>query len=227
MGYIREKKTKEMPLFVTAKIKYIEWEGRFVHYKKPVEHIEVVQFMSDKKQVYCERVNKNKRLSSITIIEQIVRPDGFAKKTELTALTREEREFFTIETFENVFGGCKALAKDSGFDSYYEFVAKANTYKNPTIFINKCKKLHNQREEERIAQRLAYAEKVLEGFDFRKLNNSDIEQFLKDYERELRGFGSPVIPAIKSIKDRSGLNNAYLFAFFTKHRTIENMDRGA
>lgn len=214
-----------MQLFVTAKIRYVEWKGHFVHYKRPVECIEVVQFMSDKKQVYCDKINKNKRLSSVAIIEQIVRPDGFAKKTELTTLTREERELFSIEEFENVFGGCKALAKDSGFNSYYEFVVKANTYKNPITFINKCKKLHKQREEERMLKRLANTEKVLKNFDFRKLNNSDIEQFLKDYERELKGFGSPTIPAIQSIKDRSGLDNVDLFAFFTKHRTIENTDK--
>lgn len=73
----RVPKAKGKPLFITAKIRYIEWEGRFANYKRPVEHIEIVQFMSNEKMVTVSGYNK-KRLSSVEILEKIEQKTKFA-----------------------------------------------------------------------------------------------------------------------------------------------------
>ncbi len=78
----RERKVKEKPLFVTAKIKYTEWEGRFRNYRRPVEHIAIVQFMSDAKQVKVDSWT-TKRLSSVEILKKIEQKSKFADKKRL------------------------------------------------------------------------------------------------------------------------------------------------
>lgn len=78
----KEPKAKEKPLYITAKIRYVEWEGKYARYKKPVEHIEIVQFMSNEKMVMCSGYNK-KRLSSVEILEKIEQKTKFADKNRL------------------------------------------------------------------------------------------------------------------------------------------------
>ena len=78
----RGRKVKEKPLFVTAKIRYTEWEGSCRKWRKPVEHIAIVQFMSDAKQVKVDCWT-TKRLSSVTIIEKIEQKTKFADKKGL------------------------------------------------------------------------------------------------------------------------------------------------
>ena len=78
----KEKKTKNKPLFVTAKIKYTEWEGNYRHYRRPVEHIAVVQYMSDAKLVKIDCWT-TKRLSSVEILEKIEQKTKFADKKRL------------------------------------------------------------------------------------------------------------------------------------------------
>lgn len=76
----KEPKAKEKPLFITAKIRYTEWEGRFANYKRPVTHIEVVQFMSNEKMIKVDGGWKKKRLSSVEILEKIEQKTKFANK---------------------------------------------------------------------------------------------------------------------------------------------------
>ena len=76
------KKIKEQPLFVTAKIKYIEWEGSCRKWKKPVEHIAIVQYMSDAKLVKIDCWT-TKRLSSVEILEKIEQKTRFADKNRI------------------------------------------------------------------------------------------------------------------------------------------------
>lgn len=79
----REKKEpKANPTFITAKIRYTEWEGRYANYKKPVEHIEIVQFMSNEKMIKIDDCLK-KRLSSVEILEKIEQKTKFADKNRL------------------------------------------------------------------------------------------------------------------------------------------------
>lgn len=216
----KKREPKQKPLFCVAKIEYVEWVGKYRNYRRPETFTEIVKFMSNEKQVFCNEINKKKRLSSVTIIEKIERADEFANATELTTLTTEERAFFeekeATETFEKAFGNCQNLFKDAGFNSYYEFILKANSYKRPHIFIKRCTEAHKQKEQERATKRLAYVESVLSDFDFRKLSDADIECFLKHPH--------DTIPSIQSIKDRSGFDSEDLVAFFKTHRTIENIN---
>lgn len=78
----RAKKTKEKPLYITAKIKYIEWEGLCKKWKKPVEHIAIVQFMSNAKLIKIDSWT-SKRLSSVEILEKIEQKTKFADKKRL------------------------------------------------------------------------------------------------------------------------------------------------
>lgn len=78
----REPKAKVKPTFITAKIRYTEWEGRYANYKKPVEHIEIVQFMSNDKMIKVDNYTK-KRLSSVEILEKIEQKTKFADKNRL------------------------------------------------------------------------------------------------------------------------------------------------
>lgn len=78
----KEPKAKEKPTFITAKIKYVEWEGKFANYKRPVEHIEIVQFMSNEKMVKVSGY-RQKRLSSVEILERIEQKTKFADKKRL------------------------------------------------------------------------------------------------------------------------------------------------
>lgn len=75
----RQPRVKAKPLYVTARIKYTEWEGRYRNYQRPVEHIEVVQFMSDAKMIKLNNY-QTKRLSSVTILEKIEQKTKFADK---------------------------------------------------------------------------------------------------------------------------------------------------
>lgn len=79
----REPKVKEKPLFVTAKVRYIEWEGKYANYRKPVEHIEIVKYMSDAKMIKVENGWKTKRLSSVDIISKIEQKTKFADAKKL------------------------------------------------------------------------------------------------------------------------------------------------
>lgn len=78
----REKKQREDPLFVTAKITFTEWVGRFRNYQKPVKRVEVVQYMSDAKLITLEDGSK-KRLSSVVVLDKIVQKTRFADKKRL------------------------------------------------------------------------------------------------------------------------------------------------
>lgn len=78
----KERKVKEKPFFVTAKIKYTEWEGRFRNYRRPVEHIAIVQYMSDAKLIKIDSWT-SKRLSSVEILEKIEQKTKFADKKRL------------------------------------------------------------------------------------------------------------------------------------------------
>ena len=78
----RERKVKDKPLFVTAKIKYVEWEGKFRNYRRPVEHIAIVQYMSDAKLIKIDSWT-SKRLSSVEILEKIEQKTKFADKKRL------------------------------------------------------------------------------------------------------------------------------------------------
>lgn len=78
----KKQEVREEPLFVTAKIKYTEWEGRFRNYKRPVEHTAIVQYMSNDKLISVTPWSK-KRLSSVTIIEKIEQKTKFADKERL------------------------------------------------------------------------------------------------------------------------------------------------
>lgn len=75
-------KAKEKPTFITAKIKYVEWEGKYANYKRPVEHVEIVQFMSNEKMVKVSGY-RQKRLSSVEILEKIEQKTKFADKNRL------------------------------------------------------------------------------------------------------------------------------------------------
>lgn len=77
-----QKRVKEKPLYVTAKIQYTEWEGRFRNYQRPVTHIEIVQFMSNAKMIKLNNY-QTKRLSSVTILEKIEQKTKFADKKRL------------------------------------------------------------------------------------------------------------------------------------------------
>lgn len=79
----REPKVKEKPLFVTAKIRYIEWEGKYANHRKPVEHVEIVKYMSDAKMVKVDNGWKTKRLSSVDIISKIEQKTKFADVKKL------------------------------------------------------------------------------------------------------------------------------------------------
>ena len=78
----KERKIKDKPLFITAKIKYIEWEGSCRKWKKPVEHIAIVQYMSDAKMIKIDSWT-SKRLSSVEILEKIEQKTKFADKKRL------------------------------------------------------------------------------------------------------------------------------------------------
>lgn len=78
----KERKVKEKPFFVTAKIKYTEWEGRFRNYRRPVEHIAIVQYMSDAKLIKIDSWT-SKRLYSVEILEKIEQKTKFADKKRL------------------------------------------------------------------------------------------------------------------------------------------------
>lgn len=78
----REKKQKEKPLYVTAKITFTEWVGRFANFKKPVKRVEVVHFMSNEKLVELEDGTK-KRLSSVVVLEKIEQKTKFANANRL------------------------------------------------------------------------------------------------------------------------------------------------
>lgn len=80
---VRVKKVKTKPLFVTAKIRYTEWEGRFRNYRHPVTYTAVVQFMSDAKMVKIDYYT-TKRLSSVEIVEKIEQKTKFADKKRLS-----------------------------------------------------------------------------------------------------------------------------------------------
>lgn len=79
----KEKKQNIKPLFVTAKIKYVDWVGRFARHKKPVQYIEIVQFMSTDKIISVDNGYKKKRISSIEILEKIEQKTKFADKKRL------------------------------------------------------------------------------------------------------------------------------------------------
>lgn len=78
----KKQKVKEKPLFVTAKIKYTEWEGRFRNYQRPIEYTAIVQYMSNDKLISITPWSK-KRLSSVTIIKKIEQKTKFADKKRL------------------------------------------------------------------------------------------------------------------------------------------------
>lgn len=73
----KARKTKEKPLFVTAKIKYIEWEGRFKNYQRPVAHTAIVKYMSNAKMVTIDGWH-HKRLASVEILAKIEQKTKFA-----------------------------------------------------------------------------------------------------------------------------------------------------
>lgn len=72
----KERKPKAKPLFVTAKIEFVEWVGRFVNHKRPVNRVCVVRFMSNDKQVATPFGTK--RLSSVKILKQVEQKTKFA-----------------------------------------------------------------------------------------------------------------------------------------------------
>lgn len=78
----RQPKVKEKPLYVTAKIQYTEWEGQYRRYRRPVEHIAIVQYMSNAKLIRIDSWT-TKRLSSVTILEKIEQKTKFADKKRL------------------------------------------------------------------------------------------------------------------------------------------------
>jgi len=71
------KKPSVQPRFVTAKIKFTEWVGRFKNYQRQVEREAIVQYMTTDKLVNIDGY-KTKRLSSVTIIKKIEQKTKFA-----------------------------------------------------------------------------------------------------------------------------------------------------
>lgn len=78
----KAKTTKQKPLFVTAKIKFIEWEGRFKNYQRPVAHTAIVKYMSNAKMVTIDGW-LNKRLASVDILAKIEQKTKFADAKRL------------------------------------------------------------------------------------------------------------------------------------------------
>lgn len=81
---------KSNSTYITAKISYTNWEGRYKNYRKPVEHIEIVKFMSDSKMVVTQ--NGNKRLSSVDIIYKIEQRSKFATSEQLEKKQQSDKQ---------------------------------------------------------------------------------------------------------------------------------------
>ena len=77
------KAVESSPLFVTAFVRYEEWEGTRKHPKK-VEKTDFVQFMSNAKMIKCYNSNNyEKRLSSVKIVCKIEQKTKFATVEQL------------------------------------------------------------------------------------------------------------------------------------------------
>ena len=77
-----EKKVKEPNLYITALIRYDNWEGTRKHPKK-VTYREIVTFRSQDKKVYCQKIIGNKLLSKVAIIDKIEKKTKYADKARL------------------------------------------------------------------------------------------------------------------------------------------------
>lgn len=87
---VEKEKVKEKPTYITAKIKYTVWVGKYRNYQKPKEYIEIVRYMSDDKIIKTE--NGNKRLSSVDIIFSLEQKTKYATDRQLTLKELQKRK---------------------------------------------------------------------------------------------------------------------------------------